>query len=489
MFAAVDLGSNSFRMHIGFYEESGFRIVKSAREPIRLAAGLDAQMKLSDEAMRRGLDCLARFRLILADYPGVVVAVVATNTLRIAANREVFLQAAEEAIGCPIAVISGEEEGRLIYMGVAHALASPTERRLVIDIGGGSTEVILGRGHEILEVESFAVGTVKHFSSYFPRGDLRRAHFDAAILAVRSLLEDARPLFAPDLWRAVYGSSGTMRAISEALAKNGFGDGELRLDQLCALRDFCVTQASIDQLNLNGVRPERMAMLVAGLAILIGLFQELKIEVLHPIDAGLRLGVLWDLVLRSTQRDRREQAVLAFCGDFKVDLERAGRLAAIARALYLQLKPSSDALSKYLAWCCLLHEVGLLVSRTAYHKHGSYLIEHADLAGFSAREQRMMSRLVLSQKGNLRKVTNILSDLDFAKAVLALRFSVSLMHTRIGLDDLDFNLKMKNKIELDIAQAWVSLHPTVACWLQKEVDVWREIGVEFVVRSNGTRTV
>ncbi|MBY0573669.1 MAG: Ppx/GppA family phosphatase [Undibacterium sp.] len=487
MFAAVDLGSNSFRLHIGKHDGNMIRVIKSARDPIRLAAGLDGQANLSRESMNRAIACLVRFKEILDAETGseeLVVRVVATNTVRIAKNAAQFLLEAEAAIGRPIEVISGEEEGRLIYMGVSNSLAIPAERRLVIDIGGGSTEIILGRGQEIVKVESFAIGTVKTSSNFFPEGKITAQGFESAVLGVRSLLEDATPSYQPDFWRNAYGSSGTVRAISDALAKNGFGDAQVTLKKLIALRDYCVDKGAVDDLNLAGIKPERVAMVIGGLAILIGLFQELNIEVLHPIEAGLRMGVMWDLYLRSTKRDRREQSVYDLVAQFRADKGRADLVADMARSLYAQLKPNNENLNNYVVWSALLHEIGMVVSHTGYHKHGSYLVENADIAGFTTREQRVMSRLVLSQKGNLRKVGDAFADLDFAKAVLALRLSVTFMHSRIALDYVDFSLKMKHKIELEIKQAWVSLHPTVAFWLQKEIECWREIGIEFVVRAN-----
>lgn len=483
MFAAVDLGSNSFRLHIGRHDGDVIRVVKSARDPIRLAAGLDQQGNLSQASIDSAVACLARFREILSAYPIDTVRVVATNTIRIAKNANALLPAAEAAIGCPIEVISGEEEGRLIYMGVSNSLAIPGERRLVMDIGGGSTEVILGRGHDIIKVESFGVGTVKHSSSFFPDGKITEAGFDAAILSARSLFEDAAPPYQPQHWRNAYGSSGTMRAISDALSKNGFGDGSITLKNLTTLKQYCLQTGQVSQLELVGVKPERVAMVVGGLAIVIALLEEFKITVLHPVEAGLRMGVMWDLYLRSTKRDRREQSVQNIVTMFHVDMSRARRVADMARSLYAQLKPASDTLVRHIYWSAMMHELGMVVSHTGYHKHGAYMVENADMAGFTAREQRVMSRLVLSQKGNLKKISDGFVDLDFAKAVLALRLSVTFMHSRVELDYADFSLKMKNKIELEIRQEWVKLHPTVAFWLQKEIDCWREVGVEFVVRA------
>lgn len=484
MLAAVDLGSNSFRLHIARHEGDAIRVVKSAREPIRLAAGLDADGNLTPQAIQNAVDCLARFREILNAYPIDSVRVVATNTIRIAKNSAAILPRAEAAIGHPIDVISGEEEGRLIYMGVSNAIPVPDERRLVMDIGGGSTEVILGRGHEIIKVESFSIGTVKHSASFFPDGRLTEAAFEAAILSARSMFEDAAPPYQPQHWRKAYGSSGTMRAIADAIVNNGLGDGKLTLKSLNALKQYCIRSGQLSELELTGIKPERVAMVIGGLAILIGLMLEFNIEVLLPVEAGLRMGVMWDLYLRATKRDRREVSVQKITQLFHIDMSRANRVAEMVKSIYQQLKPASDAYLRLLYWSAMLHEVGMVVSHTGYHKHGAYMIENADMAGFTTSEQRIMSKLILSQKGNLRKISEGLTEMDFAKAVLALRLAVMLMHSRAEIDYEDIRLKMKKNIELDMRRDWVSLHPTVAYWLQKETECWREVGMDFLVRAN-----
>ena len=225
-------------------------------------------------------------------------------------------------------------------------------------------------------------------------------------------------------------------------------------------------------------------MVVGGLAILIGLMTEFNIEVLIPIEAGLRMGVMWDLYLRATKRDRREVSVQKVASVFNVDASRANRVVDMVKSLYQQLKPASDTYMRLLLWSARLHEVGMAISHTGYHKHGSYMIENADMAGFTTSEQRIMSKLILSQKGNLRKLGEALVDPDFAKAVLALRLSVMLMHSRAEIDYEDIRLKMKRSVELEMRRDWVTVHPTVAYWLQKEIESWREIGVDFLVRAN-----
>jgi exopolyphosphatase/guanosine-5'-triphosphate,3'-diphosphate pyrophosphatase len=481
MFAAVDLGSNSFRLHVGCHDGDVMRIVRSARDPIRLGAGLDYSGNLTETAIQRAIDSLTGFKSILAGYSLNAVRVVATNTIRVASNSASFLPIAEKAIGYPIDIISGEEEGRLIYMGVASTLVSPTERRLVLDIGGGSTEIIVGMGQEIEQVESFSIGTVRTGQTFFGDGYITEAGFSAAIVSTRSLFEDAAPSYRPENWSVAYGSSGTLRAIGDAITKNGIGDGALSLASLHSLRRKLIEFGHINQIVLTGVKTDRTAVIVGGLAVLIGIMQELGIESIVPIEAGLRMGVLWDLHLRATQRDRREQSVRLCLQRFHGNETRANRVAEYASRLLISMKPIDQTLTRYVYWSGLLHEVGLAVSHTGYHKHGAYLVEHADMPGFTAREQQLMASLILGQKGNLRKVGNRMQDLEFARALLALRLAILFSHGRTILDETQLRLKMKTRIELTLDTKWLTDHPTVSFWIRKEQQNWQDLGVEFVV--------
>jgi exopolyphosphatase/guanosine-5'-triphosphate,3'-diphosphate pyrophosphatase len=483
MYAAVDLGSNSFRLHVGKHDGEAIRVVKSMREPIRLAAGLDASGNLTEAAMQSALACLRSFRAALALYRLDAVRVVATSAMRVARNAEAFLPAAEEALGYPIEIISGEEEGRLIYMGVANALATPGERRLVLDIGGGSTELILGRGLEIERVESFSVGTVKQSLAFFTGGRIDAGSFEAAILSARSQFEDAAPPYHPQHWRTAYGSSGTIRAIGEVIDRNGFGDG-ITPAALEAVKRRFIELGHVSRIDMPGLKADRASTVIGGLAILIALLAELGIERLVPVEAGLRMGVMWDLYARSMQRDRREESVRLLAEKFHVEPTRGSRVAHESAALFAMLKPVGDSYVKLLYWSAQLHETGMVVSQTGYHKHGAYMIENADLPGFTAREQKAMAKLIVGQKGNLRKIADSLAEPDFAKAVLALRLAILLMHARIEADFGELKLRMKNRIELDIKRDWVAHHPTVSYWIEKEVEWWDEVGVDFTVKAS-----
>ncbi|MEO7495293.1 MAG: Ppx/GppA phosphatase family protein [Massilia sp.] len=486
MYAAVDLGSNSFRLHVGKHDGDAIRVVKSMREPIRLAAGLDAKGNLTESAMQSALACLADFRAVLAGYKLEAVRVVATSTLRVAHNAPAFLPLAEKTLGYPIEIISGEEEGRLIYMGVANTLAGAAadESRLVIDIGGGSTELILGQGLDIERVESFSLGTVKQSLSFFVGGRVDAVSFEAAILSARSHFEDAAPPYHSQHWKRAYGSSGTIRAIADIIVKNNLGDGKLNAASLDALKRRFVQFGQVGKIDMPGLRPDRAGTVIGGLAILIALVAELAIDELFAVEAGLRMGVMWDLFGRSMQRDRREQSAHQLVHKFHVDPARGERVAHVALALYAQLKPAADNYVKLLAFSAELHEIGMVVSQTGYHKHGAYLIENADLPGFTAREQKVMGRLILAQKGSLRKVADSLAEADFAKAVLALRLAILLMHARIGAAEEQLRVRMKNRIDIELPRSWIAQHPTVSFWIEKEQESWDEVGVDFSVKTN-----
>jgi exopolyphosphatase / guanosine-5'-triphosphate,3'-diphosphate pyrophosphatase len=482
MFAAVDLGSNSFRLHISDFENGELQIVKSARDPVRLGAGLDKEGNLTLAAQKIAIESLLRFRKLLSAYKLDAVRVVATNTLRIAKNSAAFLPEAERAIGYPIEIISGEEEGRLIYMGVSHALNAPDARCLVVDIGGGSTELILGQGPQIERVESFSIGTARQVQAFFSGGHVGIGSFNAALLSSRAQFEDGVGAFHPRHWAAAYGSSGTTRVIADAIARNTIGDGTMSYASMEALRDYLFGIGDMSRVRLDGVKAERVPAMVGGLAILMGIMQEVGFDRMSAVDAGLRMGVLVDLQLRATHQDRRESAAWDLLKRFRVNEQRAVRVADIAQAFYAQLEPADGPYASDLRWSALLHEIGLLVSHTDYHKHGAYIVEHGDIAGFTEQEQQLIGKLVLAQKGNLRKVQKNLADPNFAKAALALRLAILFMHSREEVELSRLRLKMKNRIELEASTKNLVQHPTIQCWLEKEIAFWDEVGVPFSVR-------
>jgi exopolyphosphatase/guanosine-5'-triphosphate,3'-diphosphate pyrophosphatase len=239
----------------------------------------------------------------------------------------------------------------------------------------------------------------------------------------------------------------------------------------------------ISRIELNGMRPERIPVILGGLPILLGLFEELGIRSLEKVDAGLRMGVLWDLHMRDSQKDRRNQSIKEFIRRFGVDEARANKAAANSLALFTQLKYDNQQLDKLLEWSARLHEIGIAVSHTGFHKHGAYLVEHADLPGFTTTEQQIMSTLIMAHKGNLRKVADTLANLDFAKTVVAIRLGVIFMHAKLNPTTEKIVLKVKARIELEISKKTMAAHPTLSYWLSKEQSMWEEIGAQFNIRE------
>ncbi|HZX29593.1 MAG TPA: Ppx/GppA phosphatase family protein, partial [Telluria sp.] len=393
-----------------------------------------------------------------------------------------FLARAEETLGHPVDVISGEEEGRLVYLGVANTLGGAHERRLVADIGGAATGLVLGRGQEVERVESLPIGTVRQNLSFFVGGRIEPRSFDAAVLSARSYFEDAAPPYHPQHWKEAYGTSGTIRTLADIAARNDLGDGVLTLDTLHALKRRLLDFGHTTRAAMPGLRPDRAGSVAGGLAILIALMMELGIERLTPVQAGLRVGVLWDLFHRAQRRDRREDAVVALAARMHGDPQRGVRAAANAATLFAQLQPEPCEAGQLLRWAALLHEIGMAVSQSGYHKHAAYLAEHADLPGFTAREQRFMGRLLLAQKGSLRKVPELLDEPDMIRAVLALRLAIVLMHCRLDADPASLRLRMGGRIDLEIRRDLLAAHPTLAWWLEKEQECWDEIGIDLGIR-------
>jgi exopolyphosphatase/guanosine-5'-triphosphate,3'-diphosphate pyrophosphatase len=279
----------------------------------------------------------------------------------------------------------------------------------------------------------------------------------------------------------VYGSSGTIRAMSEVIARNGIGDGTMSYASLLALRDRLIALGHVDAFDLPGVKRERVIVMVGGLSVLIGVMQELGVRAMIAINAGLRLGVLSDLELRANRHDRRDLAIQACMRRFGVDPERASRTAVIAHKLFDKLGPQDDSCKQHLLRASMLHEVGQAISHTGAHKHASYIVANADLPGFTAREQHLMSLIVLGQKGNLRKVRDVLGVPDLARAVLALRLAAVFMHARVDGDIESLKLRMRGRIEIEAPRGWLRQHPTVVAWFEKEASAWSEVGVGFQV--------
>ncbi len=403
--AAIDLGSNSFHIVVAKVDHGEVRPMERLGEKVQLAAGLDEARQLSEEAIARGLECLGRFAQLLRGMPRGSVRVVATSALRQAKNRQVFIRQASQVLGHPVELISGREEARLIYLGVAHTLGDGDGKRLVMDIGGGSTEFIIGERFEPLLRESLQMGCVAFSKQFFPEGKLSTARYAKAYTAARLELMNIEQSLHSQGWDNVVGSSGTIRAVGAAIAAMGLGNGEVNRDGLLKLKRQVLKCEQLEKLAIDGVKADRNAILPAGLAILEAAFDALGLETMHHSEGALREGVLYDLLGRHAHEDVRERSLNALVERYHADPQQALRVEQ--KSLLILSKVAEDwhlqgpLWAERLSWAARVHEIGLDIAHSQYHKHGAYLLEHSDLPGFSRHDQLIVSLLVRGHRRGL----------------------------------------------------------------------------------------
>lgn len=494
--AAVDLGSNSFRLEVGRAEGSHIYILDSLRSNVRLAAGLDSEKRLTPEACERGLEALRQFGQRLKGFHRGSVRAVATNTLRVARNAADFLQAAETALGFPIEVIAGREEARLIFSGVAHSAPPPHARQLVIDIGGGSTEFSVGTGFEPELMESLYMGSINHTMTHFPGGFIDDFTLKQAELAARREIQVIAADIRSMAWQSAVASSGTARSIARVLRENRVGNGEIDLDGMRWMRKAILCGGRIDNLNITGLKPDRALNLPGGFAILSAAFAELGISSLKISDNSLRLGVLYDLLGRlakpSGATDKREETVAQFELRYRIDKLQASRVAALAMRFASDLAAgagnASDDLTQSMVWAARLHEAGLTIAHNGYHKHSAYIVENADMPGFSRSEQKRLAFLILGHAGKLPKLTRMdPAPVADWMAVLCLRLAVLFNRSRQASPEPQARLLAKGrKIALHVDPEWLETQPLTEYSLSQEIEQWQALGedrpfkVEFV---------
>ncbi|MHB1122074.1 MAG: exopolyphosphatase [Ramlibacter sp.] len=479
LLAAVDLGSNSFRLEIGRHEHGQVRRMEYLKETVRQGGGLDEARNLTAEAMERGYACLARFAERLAGFRAGQVRAVATQTLREARNREIFLARARQVLGFPIEVISGREEARLIYQGVARLLPQSDERRLVVDIGGRSTELILGRQFEAGLMESYRVGSVTWSTRYFPGGQFTPASFQHAEIAAQAILEEAAALAAPMGWDTAYGSSGTVGAVADILAAAGWPPGVISWDGLQWLVDRLLAARSAERVRLDGLRDDRRPVIGGGVSVLRALFRLLDIEEMRPAAGALRHGVLYDMLDREHRAtDVREATVSRLVARFEADPRQGDRVGRLACQLFRQLHPgpATAAAESALMWSGRLHEIGNAVSHSDSHKHGAYLLDNVDALGFTQDELHRLSLLVLGHRGKLRKLEADFEDEAFVHQLLCLRVAVILCHARRDPDVQGLRLQPAGReLRLSLRPGWAAAWPQSAHLLRQESVAWQKM--------------
>jgi exopolyphosphatase/guanosine-5'-triphosphate,3'-diphosphate pyrophosphatase len=488
--AAVDLGSNSFHLVVARVEHAQVRVVDRIREPVALASGLDVQGRLSKEIRDRAIGCLERFGQRLREmHPGSVRAV-GTSALRQAANARSFLSQAEDALGHPIEIVSGQEEARLIYAGVAQSLApdapSPSARRLVVDIGGGSTEIILGEGMVPKRMDSLKMGCVSFSRRFFPEGRLTEEGFLNAGVAARQELQTIVEIYRARGWAQAVGASGTILSADQMLREMGQQDEALTVRGLRRLIKLIAQAEHVSKLALPGLKPDRAPQIAGGLAILEAVLDSLGIERMEVSNGALREGVLYDLLGRIRHEDVREPTVAAMMRRYHVDLAHAARVEATAMAMHEQITAAwqveGEAPRQFLTWAAQLHEIGLSVSWSGYHKHSAYLVDNSDMPGFSKDDQHLLAAILL---GHRRKIArDDFRRLGGERGGLALRLCVLLrLATRLNRSRSSAPLPellvtaSKTRIGLQFPPKWLDQHPLTRADLAEEAEALSTIGV------------
>jgi exopolyphosphatase/guanosine-5'-triphosphate,3'-diphosphate pyrophosphatase len=489
LLAAVDLGSNSFHLQVGRVVEGQIYALDSLREVVRLGAGLTSEKRIDRATQARALETLGRFGERLRGLPRQAVRAVGTNTLRVAKNAPQFLRDARAALGFPIEVIAGREEARLIYLGVAHttppAPQRPAYRRLVVDIGGGSTELIVGQGLEPLLTESLYMGCVSYSLAFFPDGKVEKSRMKKAELAARQELAGIAREYRAAGWEEAIGSSGTARALEGILRENGFAEQGITREGLDRLRSLLIKHERAEPGRIAGLRKDRSVVLPGGLAIMLAAMDELGIEAMTASEGALRHGVLYDLLGRVQHHDMREATVSQFVRRYHVDTAQSERVRLLALRIFDSINKEKEDQEQdrlLLDWAARLAEVGLSVAHAQYHKHSAYILSNADMPGFSRMEQQRLARIVLAHRGKLGKMQDegleggdwtLVFALRIAALVLRSRTETKFPLLRVAGDEAGY--------AIDLPQAWLEENPLTAAALDTESEHWKSIGMKLAV--------
>jgi len=488
LLAAIDLGSNSFHMIIARYVLGQLRVVDRLRETVRMADGLDGKGGLSAEARERALECLARFGHRIREVPPQRVRALATNTVRQLRSPQTFLAPAEAMLGHPIEVVSGREEARLIYLGVAHAQPpKPDQRRLVIDIGGGSTEFIIGRGFQTLERESLQAGCIASTRRFFPGGKLSKKRWKDALTEIGAEFQQFATLYRALGWHEAVGSSGTHKSIGEICAAMKLTKGAITASALPVLREELLKAKRIEDIELPGLSSDRRPIIAGGILILEAAFQALGLEKLMVSKAAMREGILYDMLGRAGADDPRDGSVAALVQRYGIDEGQAERVQATAQRLLGQVAEAwtldgDDA--RMLGWSARLHELGLMIAHSQYHVHGSYVLENSDIAGFSRQEQQVLAALVRTHRRNVPKTAfEALPDrlLQPTRRKAALLRLAVLLHRAHDADEIPtLELSAENeRLSLILSQEWLESRPLLRADLIGEVEGMAGLGISF----------
>lgn len=487
LLAAVDLGSNSFHMIVARHTLGQLRVVDRLRESVRTASGLTERGELTQEALWRSLECLERMGQRLRNIAPNRVRAIATNTVRQLRNPQSFLIPGQTALGHRIEVVSGREEARLIYLGVAQGLPPKSSRRLVIDIGGGSTEFIIGEGFEPLERESLQMGCVATTRRFFGTGRLSRKRWKEGLTEISAEFQQFAATYRARGWKDVIGSSGTVKAIGKIIKGMKLGRGEITLEGLAAVREALLAFEDIDAIQLPELSEERRPVIAGGVLVLEAAFNELGLSQMKVAQTAMCEGVLYDMLGRVALRDPRDGSIQAMAQRYGVDAAQAARVEATVLALFDQVAGAwklgeDERLS--LAWAARVHEIGQTIAHSQHHVHGAYLIEHSDIAGFSNQEQQFLAALVRSQRRGMHKsVQTGAGGRDphtTLRCVALLRLAVLLhrSHESGGLPRFEVEARERG-LCLKLPPSWLVQHPLSRADLATEQEILREAGFDL----------
>lgn len=487
-YAAVDLGSNSFHMVVAKYADGRVQIVDRIKEMVRLADGLDSQRHLDEETIERSIACLQRFGQRIKELPARQVRAVGTNTLRQARNGNYFLSLARQALGHRIEIIAGREEARLIFLGVAHTVYKEDERRLVVDIGGGSTELIIGHDFQPRLTESLYMGCVSMTRQFFADGKISAKRMRRAILFARQEMETIENLYRQAGWDSAIGASGTILSIHKVLALQSWGHSDITPDGLELLREAMFDAGHTNNLQFEGLSANRRPVFAGGVAVLSGIFESLGIEHMTVSDGALREGLLHELIGRFRDRDIREQTVSDLQQRYSVDTEHAACIEKTAlycldklHAQGIMLNQNDGDHRLLLSWAARLHEIGQAIAHSGYQKHGAYLVLNSDLPGFSRQEQHYLATLIRNHRRRISiEEFNALPDNGSESIMLLcvlLRLAIVFNRSRSRTPLPEFGLSISGtELTIGFPGDWLENHPLTGADLETETRYLADAG-------------
>lgn len=479
-------------MIIASLEDNGsLKVIDKIKEMVRLGAGLNSKKRLDEETQQRALDCLSRFSQRLQNIHKKDIRIAGTNTLRIAKNSHEFIKKAKKILNHKVDIISGVEEARLVYHGAVYSLAELGNKRLVIDIGGGSTEIIIGKNNKPIKLESLEIGCVSISKKFFADGIITKNKLREADLYTRQQIEDVRNSYIKAGWEQCVGTSGSIRAISKVLLAAGITDGSITSKSLNFLLEKLLTFKSINAIKLDGLASDRQPVFIGGVIVLNAIFKALKLTEMIASDGALREGLILDIVGRIKHEDIREITVAHLALRYGVRQEHADNIILSCQHLYKDLtKPWSLKDENHLAlliWAAQLHEMGLAISHSGYHKHSAYLAHYSDMPGFSIQEQQLLSQIIRNHRQKMS-----LDDIKFNPSkdnykvlylIIILRIAVILNRSIPEYQQPDYKIKAKkNSLTLAFPEHWFNENPLTIADLQNEVEYLAIINFELEIK-------